>query len=182
MAAANNQEIEERYLLAGKPDIGDIKPSQIMQGYLFRSFERTVRYRIEIMPDESVNAFETIKGPKTGNAGSEVETAYPLLDAVQKLLECGSENIILKDRYRVPTENGLVWEIDGFKRRLSGLWIAEIELPAQDTQYLKPAWLKGVNITEDRSFANAKLVDVDEAELKEMVRKVLEPAGLKSNL
>lgn len=180
--AANNLEIEFRYLLPALPDFGDLKPSKIVQGYLFRSFERTVRYRVEISPDGTAQAYETIKGPKTGASGEEIEKIIAIDDAIGKLVECGAENMLFKDRYKIAAENGLTWEVDSFKNKLSGLVIAELEVPSEDTAYTIPAWLQGVDITPDRRFANAKMVDLDRAELIAQIRSVLEPAGFTTDL
>lgn len=175
MTAANNQEIEFRYLLTHLPAFHvSIERSNIIQGYLQRSYERTHRIRVETLPGGIIKAFDTVKGPKTGASGPEIEKEIPVNDARQLLEQCEGE-LIEKDRYRIPAENGLTWEVDSFKGKLTGLFIAEIELPSEDTPYEIPHWLNGVDITTDRRFANANLLDVEPDELTQMINSVLKP-------
>jgi len=172
-------EIEYRYLLPALPDLGDIKPSHIVQGYLQRSYERTHRIRVEEYPDGTTKAFETIKGPKIGPSGEEDEKVIPINEARKLLEQCKGE-FIEKDRYKIPVENHLKWELDRFKGKLTGLFIAEIEVPSEDTAF-DPAWLGGVDITNDKRFANALLVDVTPDELQRNIHSVFESSGIVFN-
>lgn len=175
MSGTNNQEIEFRYLLKHMPAFHvSIERSNIIQGYLQRTLERTHRIRIETLSNGMKKAFDTVKGPKIGASGSEVEKEIPVDDAIRLLEQCEGD-FVEKDRYKVPAENGLTWEVDEFKGKLTGLFIAEIELPSEDTPYKIPHWLVGVDITTDRRFANAKLVDVEPDELKSYIQSVLTP-------
>lgn len=171
MAGHNNMEIEFRYLLRQPPELGDTQPSNIVQGYLSRSFELTRRIRIETLPDGVIKAFETIKGPKIGASGTEDEKEIDIDFARAQIAECEGE-VIEKNRYKVPAGNGLTWEIDEFKGKLSGLWIAEVEVPSEDIHPPLPAYMDGVDITGDKRFANALLLDVEADELKVMIDSV----------
>jgi adenylate cyclase len=173
MSGSNNMEIEFRYLLRKAPDLGNAQPSNIIQGYLSRSFERTRRIRIETLPDGVIKAYETIKGPKVGAAGTEDEKEIDLDFARAQIADCEGE-VIEKNRYKIPADDGLTWEIDEFKGKLSGLWIAEVEVPSEDIHPPLPNSLEGVDITTDRRFANARLIDVEPDELKAMIDSVFE--------
>jgi len=165
-------EIEYRYLLAAKPDLQNVKPLPITQGYLVATPDKTVRIRR--IGDEGKL---TVKGPKSGAANEEFEYDIPLDDALKMLEMCGMQNTLDKDRYEIPAGNGLTWEVDIFKGRHQGLMIAEIEVPNVDASFDKPEWLVGVDITEDKRFANAVLIGVLPHELSSNVRSVLALAG-----
>jgi len=143
-------EIERKFLVKGDFHPYAIKKSQIMQGYLCASPERTVRVRIK---DEE--AFITVKGPggKTGFSRAEFEYAVPYQDAVEMMKFCGTA--IEKERYYVP--NGkLMFEVDVFHGIHEGLVIAELELPSEDEPFNRPDWL-GKEVTGDKRYYNSYL-------------------------
>lgn len=159
------QEIEHRYLLSEIPDLGAAKPQAIAQGYLSTDPDRVVRVRIR---DE--DGFLTIKGRRTGAVAAEFEYAIPVDDARALLALCG-ENVLIKNRYELTGEDGFVWEVDIFTGRHDGLVIAEIELPAADTAYNVPGWLRGVDITGRTDLGNAALVQMPQAALDALLRR-----------
>ncbi len=161
-------EIEYRFLLAAMPDLGDATPMAIVQGYLSTDPDRTVRVRR--IGDE---AKITIKGRKVGAAAPEFEYNIPVEDAEKMLAFCGADNTINKDRYKWRGEDGLIWEVDRFKGRHEGLYVAELEVPSADTSFLKPAWLKAVDITTDMRFANAALTQIMRPDLLSNIADVL---------
>jgi CYTH domain-containing protein len=63
--------------------------------------------------------------------------------------------LIDKTRHIVLHE-GTRWEIDEFHRANAGLIIAEIELPSEDTVFVRPEWL-GDEVSCDFRYANASL-------------------------
>ena len=78
---------------------------------------------------------------------SEFERLWPLTEGAR----------LRKRRYRVP-ENELVWEIDEFLDR--ELWLAEVELPAADTEVVVPEWLEPWlerEVTDDPRYANVRI-------------------------
>lgn len=166
-------EIEYRFLLAAMPDLGDAVPTSIVQGYLSTDPDRTVRIRR--IGDQ---AKLTVKGRKVGAAAPEFEYDIPVPDAEKMLAFCGADNTISKDRYVWNGEDGLTWEVDRFKDRHEGLYVAELEVPSLDTPFLKPAWLKAVDITTDMRFANAALTKITRAELLANIADVLKKPGL----
>lgn len=143
-------EIEHKYLVAndlfkslatGKTDIN--------QGYLNRSPDRTVRIRTM-----GNKGFLTVKGRNKGDHRLEFEYEIPLADA-EKILELSEPGIIKKTRYFVPFD-GLIWEVDEFHGSLEGVIVAEVELPSKDFQYKKPPFV-GENITGDPAYYNSNL-------------------------
>ena len=53
-------------------------------------------------------------------------------------------------------EPGLVWEVDEFLGENAPLVTAEIELPAEDTPFTRPARL-GAEVTDDHRYKNNNL-------------------------
>lgn len=167
-------EIERRFLLRELPNFGDLKPSSITQAYWNDDPKNTTRVRVE---DDVATL--TLKGPKHNGIGSEYEQPWPMEEVLQIIKECGPDKTIDKDRYVIPAPNNLKWEIDAFKGRHAGLIVAEIELPSIDTPVDIPHWIDGVEITEDKRFANSALTKVNRNDLLKMIDSVLIPAGYK---
>lgn len=150
-------EIERKYLVINESFIHDAKVSRrIVQGYLNRDPERTVRVRIV-----GEQAFLTIKGvssrtPLSHNADSRLEIEVPIdLNDAKDMLRICEGTIIDKTRYYVPF-GGFTWEIDVFGGALSGLIIAEVELPDSTVNPPLPAFI-GKEVTRDRRFYNSNL-------------------------
>lgn len=121
----------------------------ILQGYIDRTPERTVRIRI--IDDKG---FITVKGKTIGDTRLEFEYEIPLEDARQMMNLC-LPGIIEKRRYVVPFE-GFVWEVDEFAGTRKGLVLAEIELPDSSTPYTLPPFI-GENVTGRPEFYNSNL-------------------------
>ncbi len=165
------QEIEHRFLLAAMPDLGGSKPESIVQGYLLKEESKVVRIR-----RIGLDAFITIKGPKIDGAGDEFEYPIPVKDAEQMLIMCGEENTLSKLRYQWMAPDKKIWEVDKFTGRHEGLYIAELEVDSINAPYFEPDWLKGsFNITTDKRFFNAKLVEISRTEMIANIASVLKP-------
>ena len=152
-------EIEVRFLVFTRPGLEGLMPDRIVQGYLSTDPARIVRIR-----QRGDDGFLTIKGRKIGAAAPEFEYPLPAGDLPALLALCG-DAVLSKDRYQWTGPDGLVWDIDMFTGRHQGLVIAELELPDEDTPYIKPDWL-GPEITADARFGNARLVGSGMAEIK----------------
>lgn len=159
------QEIEYRYLLREIPPLGAVRPHRITQGYLSTDPGRTVRVRIK-----DGQGFLTVKGRKSGAVAPEFEYEIPAGDA-QALLELCGDQVLAKDRYEMAGPDGRIWEIDVFTGRHSGLVIAEIELPAEDSRFVLPGWLAGEDITGQADLSNAALVQMPQASLDALLRR-----------
>ena len=143
-------EIERRFLLADdswREAAGE--PLVLQQGYLSVEKERTIRVRII-----GSQAWLTLKGYISDMTRSEFEYEIPLAHA-QAMMADMCPFKMEKYRYRVEFE-GFVYEIDEYFDDNAPLIVAEIELPSEDTEFPKPAWL-GKEITSDGKFTNAYL-------------------------
>ena len=153
--AANDREIERKYLLRALPErVASAQSVEVDQGYLpgVRINERIRRMR---SPD-TTRFFRTIKnGSGLERFELEEETTEEFFNTVWPLTR-GAR--IFKRRYFVPEEN-VVWEIDEFLDR-PGLWLAEVELESVDQRVKIPKWLEPVverEVTEEREYTNRAL-------------------------
>lgn len=145
-------EIERKFLVSGdfKPFVS--KKFQIIQGYLSKDAERTVRIRIR---DDK--GFLTIKGKSSpsGMSRFEWEKEIPLAEA-ESLLELCLPVVIEKVRYIIPEANGLFFEVDEFFGQHRGLLLAEIEVPSEESTFERPSWL-GKEVTGNPKYYNSYL-------------------------
>ena len=99
--------------------------------------------------------FVTIKGKNKGALRQEFEYEIPVADAKDMLETLCLKPVIEKCRYIVVYE-GEKWEVDEFKGALSGLVLAEIELPDVNHKYSIPKFI-GKNVTGDPRYYNSVL-------------------------
>lgn len=147
-----SKEIERKFLVSGNFKKDAVKRYKLSQGFLSTVPERTVRVRVI---DNS--GFITVKGisNKSGTTRFEWEKEISEKDA-QSLLHLCEPTIIEKTRYEIPIENNFVFEVDEFHNENSGLIIAEIELPSENTMFSKPLWL-GKEVTGEVKYYNSML-------------------------
>ncbi|MBL4724384.1 MAG: CYTH domain-containing protein [Lutibacter sp.] len=147
-----NTEIERKFLVKGNFKELAVKNYKIAQGFLSTVPERTVRIRIT---DDK--GFVTVKGLSndSGTTRFEWEKEISVTEA-EHLLELCEPIIIEKVRYIIPANDGLFFEVDEFLGENSGLLIAEIELPSEDFEFQKPAWL-GMEVTGEVKYYNSML-------------------------
>ena len=126
-----------------------VSESEIMQGFLSRVPERTVRVRVR-----GDKGFITIKGKGSGAAHPEFEYEVPLDDAKQMLSLC-EPPVINKTRYIV-MHDGNRWEVDEFHGELQGLVIAELEVVSEEYRFSLPPFV-GLEVTGDRRYYNSQL-------------------------
>ena len=146
------QEIERKFLVKGDFKSEVFKSTRITQGYLSSVPERTVRVRVK-----GDKGFITIKGigNESGASRFEWEKEIPV-DDVRELLKICEPGVIDKTRYLV--KNGdFTFEVDEFYGDNDGLTVAEIELPDEQAQFNRPAWL-GEEVTGDVRFYNSMLM------------------------
>ena len=147
-----NLEIERKFLVKNNAFKDQtLRSHYIVQGYLSKDPERTVRVRII-----DKEGWLTIKGKSNaqGTSRSEWEKAIPLEDAKQ-LLVLAIDVPIEKIRHIVPFEN-FTFEVDEFLTNNKNLLLAEIELPSEDTSFPRPDWL-GDEVTGNPSYYNAMM-------------------------
>lgn len=146
------KEIERKFLVVGNSWKKEAVGVLYRQGYLNSAKERTVRVRTI-----SDKGFLTVKGLTVGCTRLEFEYEIPYADAEKMLDGLAEKPIIEKIRYVIPAGDGLKWEIDEFLGVNQGLVVAEIELPSEETCFIKPAWL-GKEVSLDPRFFNSNLV------------------------
>lgn len=175
---SKNIEIERKFLV-----ISDDYKQQaigcktIIQGYLSKDPDRTIRVRIttthcplsnnqDPLSSNNTRAYLTIKSRPNDNGFSRFEWEKEIdpQDAEQLLALC-LPTPISKTRWLVPAEritdtqypiSELIWEVDEFHGHLEGRVLAELELPSEDTPFARPAWL-GEEKTGDPAFYNANM-------------------------
>ena len=152
-----NIEIERKFLVTSEV-YKDLAVGQhtIMQGYLCKEPDRTVRVRIK---DD--NAYLTIKSKPNDKGFSrfEWEKEIDVDDAKQLMQLC--INPIIKTRWLIPAtvdqeqEKGM-WEVDEFHGRLAGQVLAELELEHEDQTFVKPSFI-GEEVTGNPRYYNANM-------------------------
>ena len=155
-----NTEIERKFLV--KSDAFKTQATvkhEIMQGYLCKDPNKTIRIRIR-----DHQAFITIKSStlRQGLAKFEWEREIDVKDAKELMLIC-LPGIIEKTRYVVPVKGEgreargeRFWEVDVFHGRLEGRVLAEIELGSEDEPFERPEWL-GDEVTGQPQYYNANM-------------------------
>ena len=147
MSAANNIEIERKFLVLTPPELPD-EGISIRQGYLSTDAV-TTRVRTG-----NKQAWLTIKGPTKGLSRAEFEYEIPHTDASDMLKQFCPQHIE-KTRYLIPFQDH-TWEVDFFSGQHQGLIIAEIELNSEDEAFAKPDWL-GEEVSNDYRYRNSYL-------------------------
>lgn len=155
-------EIEKRFLLAAMPQL-DVTPSPIVQAYLSLDPAKLVRVR-----QHGQEGFLTIKGLRVEGMNPEFEYPIPLADVFGMMALAGDDKLT-KDRYNPAGPDGRKWDVDKFTGRHDGLVLAEVELPAKDTPFAKPAWLVGYDVTNDHRFSNGALIGTSRAALMALI-------------
>ncbi len=126
----------------------------LAQAYLSTDPDATVRVRIA-----GDKAMITVKSRNIGAVRGEWEYPIPASDALEMMKKCCGNRVVEKTRYIVPAGNGLKWEIDEFSGRHSGLIIAEIELPEENTSFTRPSFI-GEEVTGNEAYYNSSLSKV----------------------
>ena len=150
-----SREIERKFLVVSDAWQAAATSSLLLrQGYLSSNAKATVRVRSK----DNGRAVLTLKGAAEGISRAEYEYEIPIEDA-RELLAMAQPHVIEKRRYLVP-HGGLVWEVDVFLGRHSGLVIAEVELDSEDQAIALPDWI-GAEVTHDDRYNNASLSRAD---------------------
>ncbi len=147
------KEIEYKFLVNKEKwdTLEKSSPSIIVQGFLSKSKEKTIRVRIK-----NKKGFLTIKGKTVGITRTEFEYEIPVSDAMQ-LLDEFVDKVIRKKRYEI-LHNNRTWEVDVFEGHLSGLIIAELEVSSENEDFTLPNWVTK-DVSKDERYYNAVLID-----------------------
>ncbi|MFY7669072.1 MAG: CYTH domain-containing protein [Crocinitomicaceae bacterium] len=143
------KEIERKFLVKDILVIEGCKFDQIQQTYLFNEPNKSLRVRIK-----NEFAFLTIKGNQIGITRDEFEYEIPKGEALE-IIEKFDLKVLSKKRHYL-NFGDLTWEIDVFEGKLSGLIVAEIEIPSENFEFEIPSWI-GEEVTYDSSYLNAEL-------------------------
>ncbi|MFC5526258.1 CYTH domain-containing protein [Rhodanobacter ginsengisoli] len=151
-------EIERKFLLADDSWRGAIERSEsIAQGYLVSARAlhdgtagASVRVRLS-----GERAWLNIKGATTGIARTEFDYPIPLDDA-RTMLASLCDGVLEKVRHHVRVD-GVLFEVDEFAGDNRGLLVAEVELPAVDAPFPRPAWL-GREVSALLRYFNVNLI------------------------
>ncbi len=146
-----NLENERKFLLSGMPQQAEGAPSaEITQGYLFIDQDREVRIRRE------GDRYTLCR--KTGNGLTRIEEEHEISREVFEILfgEVIGQPIV-KDRYTL-LEAGREITVDSYKGGLSGLTVAEVEFPDEDSagQFEMPSWVD-TEVTGVKMYSNKNL-------------------------
>ena len=124
---------------------------RIIQGFLNRDPERTVRVRLK---DDK--GMLTVKGLSSNDGLSRFEWEKEISKKEAKaLLEFCVEGVIDKLRFEVKVNNH-IFEVDEFYGDNEGLVVAEVELQTEEETFTKPNWL-GDEVTGDIKYYNSQL-------------------------
>lgn len=152
-------EIERKFLLANDDWRAEVTSSKhIAQGYLvgvraLRDGTARASVRVRISGDQ---AWLNIKSVELGIARAEYELPLPLHDA-QSMLAALCNGVLEKIRHHVEID-GWLFEVDEFLGANQGLFVAEVELPAKDAVFPRPAWL-GREVSKLARYYNVNLID-----------------------
>ena len=159
-------EIEKKYLIKKLPDtLNDNKRYVIEQAYL--SDAPVVRVRKRVSP-EKCEYFMTVKS--TGMfAREEVES-----DISEKtynvFLQEAKGNVITKERYILPLEDGLKAELDVFKGVFEGVIMVEVEFPDEEAakKFTPPDFFSD-EVTFDKRFHNSNMSKMSIDDINELI-------------
>lgn len=148
-------EIERKFLVTSDAFIALAESSSyIVQGYLTKDPERSVRIRIK-----ANQSYITVKGisDESGKERFEWEKEIDLHEGKQ-LLNLALPTVIEKTRYFVPHAKH-TFEVDVFEGKHKGLIICEVELNSSDEKVDLPAWV-GQEVTGQKEYYNSYLSSV----------------------
>ena len=151
-------EIERKFLLASDDWRTAIERSEpIAQGYLvgaqaLRDGTARASVRARLAGEQ---AWINIKAATAGIARAEFDYPIPATDA-RAMLASLCDGVLEKVRHHVRVD-GVLFEIDEFGGDNAGLIVAEVELPAVDAPFPRPAWL-GREVSALVRYYNVNLI------------------------
>ena len=145
-------EVERKFLVLSQAYREEASSnSRIVQGFLNRDPERTVRVR-----RRDDKGFLTIKGPTNDSGTTRFEWEAEIsVGEAGNLFDLCERVILEKVRYRVPFA-GRIFEVDEFLGENKGLVVAELELEHEDQPFERPSWL-GEEVTGQKKYYNSQL-------------------------
>lgn len=147
-----------------------VRTIHVRQAYLSSGDSCSVRVRIV----DDRQAFLTIKTPRSGFTRNEFQYDIPH-DQACRLMKLRQSDVIEKIRHCIDFA-GRLWEVDQFLGRNDGLVIAEVELPSEDTEFLRPNWV-GREVTGERRYHNSELARYPFCEWQEPIAFISDHEG-----
>jgi len=147
------KEIEHKYLVdyVAWQALSKPAPVLIIQGFIARSPESTVRIRIK-----GNKGFITLKGKTVGITRTEFEYEIPLQDA-ENILNEFTDKQIRKNRYEIVIQDH-IWEVDVFEGALKGLILAEVEVKSEEEKFELPDWVTE-DVSRNPDYYNSVLIE-----------------------
>lgn len=137
------KEIERKFLVKNIDNISFkfYNKKTIIQDYLYNDKITTIRKR-KIVEGENNKYYYTIKTNRSGKYSVEEFESEIEEDIYIKLEPDKNRNTIIKDRYNIPMQDGLVIELDVFHGIFEGIIFAEIEFPSEELgeKFKVPEW------------------------------------------
>lgn len=145
-------EIERKFLVISNAFKEEaLRSIHIVQGFLNRDPERTVRVRLY-----NYKGMLTVKGLSSDGGLTRFEWEKEISSKEAKmLLEFCEEGVIDKVRYEVQVGEH-IFEVDEFFGENEGLVVAEIELNTANENFETPSWL-GEEVTGQTKYYNSQL-------------------------
>lgn len=158
-------EIERKFLLADaswRPLV--VRSVRLRDGIL--AFFDGRKIRIRFYDDE---ATLTVKGPRKGLARDEFEYAIPTSDGLILLEQHCKGEVIEKTRHHILAGDH-EWSVDEFHGLLSGILLAEVELPHEDAAVALPEWI-GKEVTGVDKYRQINLIKSRKRKLAHAARR-----------
>jgi adenylate cyclase len=144
-------ETERKFLVKGEFMHLAVREINIIQAYLLRDTDKTVRLRVA-----DNEGFLTIKSRIRPDSITRNEWEFPVsLSDVKEIMSTCLPGRIIKTRYLIPSGKH-IFEVDVFHDKNEGLIIAEIELSSEDELFEKPDWL-GEEVTGKPEYYSSNL-------------------------
>lgn len=137
------EEIERKFLIQSIDNISleSYNKKTIIQDYLYSDKITTIRKR-KIQEGENTKYYYTIKTNRSGKYSVQEIESQIEEDVYNKLKQDVKRNTIVKDRYNIPIEDGLIIELDVFHGIFEGIIFAEIEFSSEKRaeEFKVPDW------------------------------------------
>jgi adenylate cyclase len=151
-------EIERKFLLADERwRQAIVRSERIAQGYLIgaQALHEGLAHASVRVRRAGGKAWLNIKSATLGIERAEFEYPVPPDDA-ETMLATLCDGVLEKIRHHVEVD-GTLFEIDEFLGDNAGLVVAEVELPAADAVFARPAWL-GREVSALGRYYNVNLI------------------------
>lgn len=137
------KEIERKFLVKDTSSISleSYNRRTITQDYLYNDNITTIRKR-KIQEGENTKYYYTIKTDRSGKYSVQEIESQIEEEVYNKLKLDENRNTIIKDRYNIPTKDGLIIELDVFHGIYEGIVFAEVEFPSEKEaeEFKVPDW------------------------------------------